>query len=174
MHEPTYTVESECLAVGSECFSPVVTEVSQTTGAHVNPRCAGGGRGCRYIDKFTAVEVLEPGTNTSDPNFPPSCPPRRKLDYTNLPSCDYVADGGFEEPTAVRNATYCDTGGQVTCTHVLPPRRGEQIVGYRSDTSNKGRSFETHYADTFNATGTAPLHSCSLGQHDGAKIGVSG
>ena len=109
----------------------------------------------------------------SDPYFHPSCTPRPTIDYTNLPSCNYIADGGFEEPPAVRNATYCDTGGQVTCTHVLPSRVGEQVVGYQSDTSNKGRSFETRYADTFNATGAAPLHSCSLGLQDGAKIGVS-
>ena len=74
---------------------------------------------------------------------------------------------------AVRNATYCDAGGEVACTHVLPARFGEQIVGFQSTTTNKGRSFQTHYADTFGATGKAPLHNCSLGRQDGAKIGVS-
>ena len=82
-----------------------------------------------------------------------------------------IADGGFEEPEAVANATYCDAGGQVSCTHVLLRRAGELVVRHQSNIT--GRSFQTHYADTFNANGTAPLHSCSSGEQDGAKIGVS-
>ena len=90
------------------------------------------------------------------------------------PADGSIADGGFEEPPAVGNATYCDAGGDVACSHTLPARPGELVVGFQaqSPSTNKGRSFETHYADTFNATGTAPLHSCTLGQQDGAKIGV--
>lgn len=125
----------------------------------------------RYLDNFKAFEISE------DPDFMASCTPKPTIDYNKLPSCKsqpsfLIADGGFEEPIAVRDSTYCDAGGDFKCTHVLLPRFGEQIVGFQSTTSNKGRSFETHYADTFEATGTAPLHSCTLGQQDGAKIGV--
>ena len=91
------------------------------------------------------------------------------------PGLRNISDGGFEEPEAVLgNATYCDAGGQVSCTHTLLARAGELVVEHRSNItpSNTGRSFHTHYADTFNASGAAPLHNCTGGGHSGAKIGV--